>query len=386
MMLWERARLSRLVNPTTTEMSVMALPPRPNSIKLANPASAEMSKMVLIPSSRSFRLVNPASAEMSEMLLLLRSRTIKLVAYSRPVKLLMFEPAALSSVNLAISPAVIVPPGAMPKADLIAARRLGSGMSTTLSASGVTLSPCGSFRLEANTSTPRLSRTGMCVSMDVEFRGFPFASTLSSNPNPVLATRGERSEMALWERSRQGILKDGLEIRFDRLDRLVSPASAEMSVMTLWERSRRVRLVNPASAEMSVMVLSLRYRISRLVSPASAEMSVMVLSLRYRNVRLVSPASAEMSEMALLRRSRLFRLVAYSRPVKLLMSELSASSSVNLAIRSAVIAPPGAMSKADSIAARRFGSGMSTACDVAVSGSARKITTKRETNKLLFIS
>ena len=89
-----------------------------------------MSEILLSGRPRCDKLVNPDTGERSAMTLLPSSSQVQFVAYSRPVKLLMFELVALSPVNVAIASAVIVPPGSTPKAFSIAARRLESGMST----------------------------------------------------------------------------------------------------------------------------------------------------------------------------------------------------------------------------------------------------------------
>ena len=60
-------------------------------------------------------------------------------------------------------------------------------------------------------------------------------------------------------------------------------------------------------------------------------------------------------------RCRLLRLIALSSPVKSLMLALGARRLVNVAISDAVMGSPDALSRAFSSAARRLGSGISTA-------------------------
>ena len=95
----------------------------------------------------------------------------------------------------------------------------------------------------------------MCVWMEAGLSGFPCKTTVSPLPNPVLTTRGERSEMLLFLRS-------------GRL-RLVKPASGEISDMELPQRDRYARLVNLASGEISDMLLRSSSSVFRLVNPAS---------------------------------------------------------------------------------------------------------------------
>ena len=235
MSLPQRSRTVRLVRPDNAEMLVMSLPQRYSVIKLVNPESEEMLDIVLPPRFNHVRLVkpakgaifdielfrrrshvrlvNPIKGERSDTELLLiastprpsapRSNRVRLVACSSPVKLLMLALGASSRVNPAMSAVVMVAPDALPRAFSIAARRFGSGMVTG----------CGGSN---NTSTPLPCSVGMCVLKAAAFRGFPLTSTLSSLPNPVLETNGERSDMVL--------------LCSHRYVRLVNPDNAEISV------------------------------------------------------------------------------------------------------------------------------------------------------------
>ena len=256
---------------------------------------------------RCVRLVKFARGEMSDMELPQISSTVRLIAASSPVKSVMLAfSASTSTIKFAISAVVIVSPDALPSASSILARRLSSGIFTP---SATTASN--------RTSTPLRWRSGMWVLMEAWLRGFPRRSTLSSLPNPVFATRGERSEMELSLRNRNLRLVNPsnaeiLEMLLPSSPsplRLVNPATAEISGMELPTRSSPLRLVNPVTAEMSEMVLLLRYSSVRLVKPATAEISEMELPLRSSVVRLVKLLTAEISEMALLLRYNCVRLV-----------------------------------------------------------------------------
>ncbi|CAI8028969.1 hypothetical protein GBAR_LOCUS16476, partial [Geodia barretti] len=67
---------------------------------------------------------------MSDIELFARNSSVRLVAASSPVKSLILANSALSLVKYAISSVVMVAPDALPRAFSIAARRLGSGIST----------------------------------------------------------------------------------------------------------------------------------------------------------------------------------------------------------------------------------------------------------------
>ncbi|CAI8028968.1 hypothetical protein GBAR_LOCUS16476, partial [Geodia barretti] len=100
----------------------------------------------------------------------------------------------------------MVTPDALRRAFSIAVRRLESGISTGLSK--------GSSK---STLTPLRWSAGMWVLMEALLRGFPFTIIASPCPNPVFATRGERSEMELPRRLSH--------------IRLINPDNAEMSDM-----------------------------------------------------------------------------------------------------------------------------------------------------------
>ena len=68
---------------------------------------------------------------MSEIELFQHSSNIRLIAYSSPVRSPNLELLVLSLVKVAISDVVMASPAALLNAAAIAARRLGSGMSTT---------------------------------------------------------------------------------------------------------------------------------------------------------------------------------------------------------------------------------------------------------------
>lgn len=67
---------------------------------------------------------------MSDIELLSIHSVVRLVACSKPVKSLMLDFLAERWVKFAISVVVIVSPDALPSLSLMAARRLGSGIST----------------------------------------------------------------------------------------------------------------------------------------------------------------------------------------------------------------------------------------------------------------
>ncbi|CAI8028965.1 hypothetical protein GBAR_LOCUS16476 [Geodia barretti] len=102
----------------------------------------------------------------------------------------------------------MVSPDALPSSFSITARRLGSGISTGVRS-----------RSSKSTLTPLRWSAGMWVLMEALLRGFPFTKIASPCPNPVFATRGERSEMELPRRLSH--------------IRLINPDNAEMSDMGL---------------------------------------------------------------------------------------------------------------------------------------------------------
>lgn len=80
-----------------------------------------------------------------------------------------------------------------------------------------------------STSTPLLSRAGMCMLIDVALKGLFLTSTQSPSPNPAFATSGARSEMLLSLSSKP--------FRLIKLDIGV------ISAMLLSESSSHLRLV-----------------------------------------------------------------------------------------------------------------------------------------------
>ena len=142
MLLFPRYSNVRLFNPTTGEMSEMEFLESHNDVRLFNLATGEMSEMEFLESHNDVSLVNSAKGERSDTELLLRERPsaptysvprssrVRLVAASSPVKSLILAFGALSTVNVAISGAVMGSADALPSWIAIAARRLGSGIST----------------------------------------------------------------------------------------------------------------------------------------------------------------------------------------------------------------------------------------------------------------
>ena len=81
----------------------------------------------------------------------------------------------------------------------------------------------------------------MWVCIDARFRGFPFTLTVSPLPNPVFATKGERS-VRLLRSSRSSVNWINLE-------------STEISDIELRSRRSAVRFVKLAKAAMSNILL-----------------------------------------------------------------------------------------------------------------------------------
>ena len=77
----------------------------------------------------------------------------------------------------------------------------------------------------------------MWVWIDASLKGFPHTSTVSPAPNPVLATKGERSDIEF-------LLRD---------ESVKKPIASRTS--ELLERLKNVRLVNPAKADISDIVV-----------------------------------------------------------------------------------------------------------------------------------
>ena len=69
--------------------------------------------------------------DISEIVLFPRDRFVRFIANSMPRRLVMFLPTARSSPNVSMSARVMASAGALLSASAIAARRFGSGMSTT---------------------------------------------------------------------------------------------------------------------------------------------------------------------------------------------------------------------------------------------------------------
>ena len=287
----------------------------------------------------------------------------------------------------------------------------------------------------------------MCVLMDMELNGFPFTSTKSPLPNPVLVTSGEMSAIELPSRfSPTTLVNLPSDVMFETVlsprdsptrlvnlpndvmsvielfptrspIRLVNPPNDVMFEMVLPERSNAIRLVNPPNDVVSVIELPSRASSVKLVNPPNDVMVEMLLSARNSHVRLVNPPNDVMSvielpsrnssvrlinlrndersvmELLLIRRSSntspprfsTVRLVACSSPVKSLMLAFGATRRGNPDISDTVIVAPGVLPKADSIAARRFASGMFTVCAVAVNGIKRHINRKKVNRKGRFV-
>ena len=181
---------------------------RSSHIRLVNPASGEMSDIELSARYSSVRLFNPASGEMSDIELSESSSCVRLVACSSPVKSVMLALDASRSIKRLISSVVMGAPDALPRSFSIAVRRLESGISTGVRS-----------RSSKSTLTPLSWSARMWMLMAALLRGFPFTIIASPDPNPVFATRGERSEMELPRRLSH--------------IRLINPDNAEMSDMGL---------------------------------------------------------------------------------------------------------------------------------------------------------
>ena len=124
----------------------------------------------------------------------------------------------------------------------------------------------------------------MCVLSDVALKGLFLTSISSPLPNPVFATKGERSETLFLERY--------------RFVKLVKPDSADMSDMTLVLRFKTSRLVKPDSADTSEIALWERCRYARLVKlVVSTDASEIWLLESCRFVRLIKPDSADTFEI-----------------------------------------------------------------------------------------
>ena len=320
----------------------LTVSPLPNPV-LAT--SAERSDIELSHRSSDLSLVNPATAEMSEIELCLRDSVFRLIACSSPIKSLMLDLLAVIWVNAAISDVVMVSPAVLPNAFSITARRLESGSCTTTPA---TIS-------SNSTVTPLLWRTGMCVSIDTALKGLPFTLTVSPLPNAILAISAERSTIEFLSRTNHV--------------RLVNPINAERSDIELLARYKVLRLVNLINTEMSEMKLDERCNVLRLVNLINTEISEMRLDERYKVLRLVNLINAEMSEIELFPRYSDVRLIACSSPVKSLMLDRLAVSSVNSAISEVVMVSPASLSKAFSITARRFESGSCTTSPATISSN-----------------
>lgn len=131
------------------------------------------------------------------MALLRSTSLVRLVACSSPVKLVMVLRVTSSSVNRAMPSSVMTASRASPRAFLIACRMFGSGMFTDCGGNG---GGTTTWTWSNSTVTPLLRRVGRWVVKDTVLRGFPVTSTVSPFPNPVFATRGQRSDIELFLR------------------------------------------------------------------------------------------------------------------------------------------------------------------------------------------
>ena len=264
---------------------------------------------------------------MSAMALFRSTSLVRLVACSSPVKLVMVLRVTSSSVKRAMSSILMAASRALPRAFLIACRMFGSGMFTDCGGGGTT-----TWTWSNLTVTPLLRRVGRWVVKDTVLRGFPVTSTVSPFPNPVFATRGQRSDIALFSRyssvSRvnlaRGEMSDMKLLSSLSAVRLVNLARGEMLDMELFQRLSAVNRVNPARGEIFVMLFCPSPSAVRLVNPVKGEMLDIKLSRRSSDVRFVNLAIVEMLDMELAASPSSLRLVACSSPVKLRMFSLVA--------------------------------------------------------------
>ena len=131
--------------------------------------------------------------------------------------------------------------------------------------------------------------------------------------------------------------------------------------MRVLEKCNFSRLINPVSGDISdTCRLFVNHSPVRFFKPFKGDKSDTGLLANRSSESLIKLSIGERSEMLFSLRFNQFRFIANSSPVKSLISLLFASSRSNVAISDAVIMSRGALLSAASIAARRFGSGMST--------------------------
>ena len=122
-------------------MSVGLIPPEVRCLRWSCCQDPAMSVYLILPAVRHLRCCCPEVAALSDCLILPEvkcsrcccdkdSASVRLIACSRPVKSLILDSMAESRVNAAISEVVMAAPDALPRVFAIAARRLGSGIST----------------------------------------------------------------------------------------------------------------------------------------------------------------------------------------------------------------------------------------------------------------
>ncbi len=145
-----------------------------------------------------------------------------------------------------------------------------------------------------------------------------------------------------------------------RLVRPASPVSGVRSTTALSRTSRRSRFSRPDSGPRFAISLRSRSRNVNSVNPASGARSEMLLLPKLSDVNRLNPASGERSAMRSLCSPRRVSRTANSRPVRSTTCEFEASSRVSVSISELVIASPGFLPNARSMASRRFGSGIST--------------------------
>ena len=118
--------------PRSGSMSDMEFSKSVNTSIPTSPLSGPMSDTEFSARFRDVRLVRPAGGVMSEIAFSKRSSSVRPVACSSPSMLTMLVLVAAKLVNDAISATVMACPSSLPSAPSSAARRLSSGMYTSV--------------------------------------------------------------------------------------------------------------------------------------------------------------------------------------------------------------------------------------------------------------
>ena len=155
--------------------------------------------------------------------------------------------------------------------------------------------------------------------------------------------KGEKSEMAV----RRAFMPSKLSM----------PARGDTSDIGLPSRPIPFNFISPFSGDTSVIVFSSRPSQSTLIKPARGDTSAIRFPRNLMLSKRTNPANGERSDIELCRSSMRSSLMAYSSPLRLRMPLSSATSSVNLARSSSVIAA-GALPSLSAITPRRLKSGI----------------------------